>query len=157
MSFRILPLPRADFAPLFGLGAAELARHGVIRVTASGHPGWPCRVSLDDAQPGETLLLLHHTHIADPASPYRSGYAIYVREGAEEAHPEPGAVPPVLTRRPIAVRGFGPGWMLRSAVLAEGEDAVAEAIAATLADPEVAEVHLHNALPGCYAARAVRA
>src|SRR5581483_6788056 len=87
MSFRVSGLSVAEFAPLFGLPETELAIRGIARHTADVSPGFPCRVSLEDAEPGETLLLLNYEHLS-VASPYRSRYAIYVRENAREAQLE---------------------------------------------------------------------
>src|SRR4051794_34013817 len=102
MSFQICGLPVAPFAPLFGLSAAELAGLGIVRHTADQSPGFPCRVSLRDAEPGETLLLLNYQHLA-VAGPYRSSYAIYVREYAQEAAVPVNEVPDVLRRRLLSL------------------------------------------------------
>ena len=75
MTYRIEGLRRADFARLFAMSDAELAAQNALRVTATG-PGYPCRVSLDDAKAGEQLILLNYTS-HDVATPYRSTYAIY--------------------------------------------------------------------------------
>ena len=95
MTFRIHALPPDAFAPLFALSDAELAERNALRRIVTTQPGAPCRVSLADAAPGETVILLNYTHLP-AASPYQSRHAIYVREGAAQAHPEPGAVPEVL-------------------------------------------------------------
>src|SRR5581483_8202710 len=89
MSFRISGLPLAPFAPLFGLSDEELASRSIQRHTADVSPGFPCRVSLQDAAPGETLLLLNYEHLS-VASPYRSRYALYVREGVHVHNAKPG-------------------------------------------------------------------
>ena len=52
MGFRIVGLPVASFAPLFGLPNRELAGLGIVRRIADREPGFPCRVSLRDAEPG---------------------------------------------------------------------------------------------------------
>ena len=44
--------------------------------------GYPCRVSLRDADAGEELILLNHVS-HDVAGPFRTTYAIYVRKDAE--------------------------------------------------------------------------
>ena len=70
-SFEIVGLPAAAFAPLFSLSDAELSRMHARRVLATANPGFPCRVSLSDAEIGDELLLLPYTH--QPAdSPYRA-------------------------------------------------------------------------------------
>jgi len=73
MSFQISALKLAQFAHLIGRSEEELAAYNARRVVADRHPGFPCRVSLLDAQPGETLLLLNYEHLAVD-SPYQSRY-----------------------------------------------------------------------------------
>lgn len=155
MSFRISGLPVASFAPLFGLPDEELARRGIVRHTADRTPGFPCRVSLRDAEPGETLLLLNYEHLP-VASPYRSSHAIYVREFAVEARPARDVVPEVLQRRLLSIRAFDRVGMMKEADVVDGQE-VASAIDRMFGSPEVDYIHLHNAKPGCFAARADRA
>jgi hypothetical protein len=46
------------FTPLFDLSDEELLAMGARRVRVEEKPGTPCRVSLVDAEVGETALLL---------------------------------------------------------------------------------------------------
>jgi hypothetical protein len=155
MSFRISGLPVAPFAPLFGLSDAELAKQAIVRHTADKSPGFPCRVSLRDAEPGETLLLLNYEHLA-VASPYRSSHAIYVREYAEEARVAVNEVPEVLRRRLLSLRAFDKQGMLLDADVVDGREVV-PLIERMLGSREVEYIHVHNAKPGCFAARVDRA
>lgn len=155
MTFRITALDPAPFTPLFGLGDEELAEHHIVRRVADQPVGFPCRVSLADAAVGDTLLLLNYEHLP-AASPYRASHAIYIREGAAAADPAPGEVPEVITRRLISARAFDAAGMMTSADVVPGET-VAATLDAMFADPAVVHVDLHNARPGCFAARAVRA
>lgn len=50
MNYRIVALPVAPFASLFGLNDETLAARGVLRRVADEEPGFPCRVSLQDAE-----------------------------------------------------------------------------------------------------------
>ncbi len=52
MMYRIEGLKRTEFAPLFAMSDSELAEQGAIRMKATG-PGFPCRISLEDARAGE--------------------------------------------------------------------------------------------------------
>ncbi len=71
MKFRFQGLSVAPFQPLFVLGDGELAVRGMRRMIADAKPGFPCRVSLEDAEPGERILLVNFEH--QPAhSPYRA-------------------------------------------------------------------------------------
>ena len=155
MTFRIQALDPAPFAPLFALSDAELATRHIVRRTATESPGFPCRVSLEDAEPGETLLLLPFEHLP-VNSPYRSAHAIYVREAAVRAAPPPGEVPEVITRRLISIRAFDAAGMMTDADVIPGTT-VGERLEAMFADPAVRHIDLHNAKPGCFAARAIRA
>jgi hypothetical protein len=155
MDFRIVALPAAPFVPLFGLPEAQLAARGARRVVADRQSGYPCRVSLRDAAPGETLLLLNHEHLPSPG-PYRSSHAIYVREHALECVPDVNEIPAVLATRLLSVRAFDAAGMMVDAEVSDGQE-VAPLLGRYLEDARVAFVHLHNARPGCYAGRAVRA
>jgi Protein of unknown function (DUF1203) len=153
MTYRIEGLNRSDFASLFAMSAAELSDQGAVRVTADG-PGFPCRISLEDAQAGETLILLNYTS-HDVATPYRSRYAIYVREQATRPSPFVDRTPPVFDGRPLGLRAFDSGGMLRDAALALPGEAD-EKIRALFDNPEIAYIHAHNAAHGCFSARIER-
>jgi hypothetical protein len=150
-TFHISALPLAQFQPLFALSDAELAARGMRRVVADEHPGFPCRVSLEDAQPGESLILLHHVH-HDVDGPYRGSGPIYVRERATPANLAPGEVPDLLRRRLLSLRAYDAAGMLRASEVIEGRE-LAALVAGMLADPDVAYLHAHNARPGCYNCR----
>ena len=57
MDFRITGLPAAPFSALFAMTDEELARHRALRRVCDGKPGFPCRVSLQDAEPGEEVII----------------------------------------------------------------------------------------------------
>ena len=155
MSFRVRGLDPAPFRHLYGLSEAALAAHGVVRRIADERPGYPDRVEVRDAEPGESLLLLNHTH--QPAdSPYRASHAIFVREGAETPLDLVDALPEAMLIRPISLRGFDGAGMMLKADLAEAAG-LAPAIERLLANTHVAYLHAHFAKAGCYAALIERA
>lgn len=155
MTYYIAGLSPVRFAGFIGQPDATLAELGVVRVVADTKPGYPCRVTLEDAEPGESLLLLNFTD-HDVATPYRNSYAIYVREAARQARVVEDAPPPVFDGRPIALRAFDARGMLRGAALALQGDVDAQ-IRTLFARPEIAYLHAHNAAHGCFAARVDRA
>ena len=155
MDFQISPLSPEPFSHLFGQDNEFLAAQGVQRMTVDVSPGYPCRVSLEDARVGESVLLLNYQH-QSAATPYRSSYAIFVREGAEMAAPAVNEVPESLRLRLLSLRAFTAGGMLIDADVVHGRE-VDPALRKLLADERVRYVHIHNAKPGCYAARAERA
>ena len=63
-SFQLIGLSPGPFSHLFSLSAGQLAPLGILRVTADSTPGFPCRVSLEDAEAGERLILLPFEHPA---------------------------------------------------------------------------------------------
>ena len=155
MTYRIQGLSPEPFASLFSMTDAELAGRRALRVTATADRGFPCRVSLEDARAGESLILVHHvSHHVE--TPYRSAYAIYVRETARLPADYIDAVPPVFEGRPMALRGFGDDGLLKAARLALPGQADAE-IRQLFEMDEIATIHAHNAAHGCFAARIDRA
>jgi Protein of unknown function (DUF1203) len=155
MTYRITGLSPTTFETLIGQDDEALAAQGAVRVTATSKPGYPCRISLQDAEPGETLILLNHVS-HDVATPYRSSYAIYVREAARAVGDYVDAVPPVFEGRPLGLRGFDADGMLKTGVLALAGQADAK-IRDVFANPDIAYIHAHNAAHGCFAAKVERA
>jgi hypothetical protein len=154
-TFRLQGLAPEMFAPLFDLDDAQLALHHARRVVATEANAFPCRVSLQDAEPGEELLLLPFAH--QPAdSPYRASGPVFVRRGAQARTLAAGEVPPYVTRRQISLRAYDDQHMMVAGEVVDGA-AVAQRLGALFGDGRVAYVHLHNAKRGCYSCRAVRA
>lgn len=150
MAFRITGLSPAPFQALYGLGDAALSERGVRRMIVDAPNGFPCRITLADAEPGEMVLLLNHEH--QPAdTPFRSRHAIFVREGADSSFDAVDTVPAQLRRRTLSLRAFDWNDMMIDADLCEGADAEA-LIARLLDDPRTAYIHAHFARHGCYAA-----
>lgn len=151
MDFRITGLPPEPFRHLYGLSDEELATHGAKRCVADTKPGFPDRIQLRDAEPGETLLLLNYTH--QPAdNPYRASHAIFVLEGAEAAYDRVGEIPKLMRVRPISMRAFDADDYMIDADIIDGRDAEG-LITQFFADGRVAYIHAHYAKRGCYAAR----
>jgi hypothetical protein len=153
--FQVSPLSSRQFSHLFGKTDEELVALGVTVMTADSKPGFPCRVALRDAEPGERVLLFNHEHQAAD-TPYRSAHAIFVIEGAEDAVIPAGEVPDVMQARTLSVRAFTADHMMTDADLVDGRDA-ATLFERLLADPKVAYLQAHYARRGCYAARIDRA
>jgi hypothetical protein len=154
MAYRIEGLPQEIYAGLLGLQTEELFRRNARRVRADSKPGFPCRVTLEDAEPGESLILFNHVS-HDVPTPFRSAYAIYVREKAEAPACFVDETPPVFAGRALGLRGFDSEGMLRGALLALPGEADAR-IRALFERPEIATIHAHNAAAGCFAAKIVR-
>lgn len=155
MPFQIHALAPEPFQHLFSLNDKELEKHHAMRVTASSRPGYPCRVSLDDAQVGEELILVHYQH-ADIASPYRASHAVYIRRGVEQATLPKNEVPELFSHRLLSLRAFNQKHLMVNADVVDGAK-VDECLNTMFEDPTVDYIHIHYAKPGCFAAKATRA
>lgn len=155
MAFRICGLPADKFASLFAMSDAELAAHKAVRRVADANPGFPCRVGLRDAQKGEEVILVNYRH-QPAASPYQASHAIFVARGSRETFDGVDEVPAQLRSRQLSLRAFNGAGFIVDAALVDGQ-ALEEAIAPLLDNPEVAYVHAHFAKFGCYAALIERA
>lgn len=151
MTYRIQGLEPGEFSEFFAMSTEQLKDRRAMRVIAGETGKYPCRVSLEDAAPGEELVLLHHIHHA-VETPYRSAFAIFVRKAADRAAVYVDRCPPVFAGRPLSLRSFDEGGCLVAARLAMPGEADA-AIREALADPAVAYIDAHNAAHGCFAAR----
>lgn len=153
--FAISGIDPAPFAALYGADDETLAANGVARMTVDAKPGFPCRVTLADADIGTSVLLMNYEH-QPAATPYRQAHAIFVVEGAGAPARFDGVVPDQLAIRTLSVRAYDAAGMMTDADLVEGRD-LESLIARFFADPAVAYLHAHNAKRGCFAARIDRA
>ena len=156
MSFRISSLPLEPFQPLFGLSDEELLKHGARREIADAKPGYPCRVTLADAEPGESLILLNYQHLDEESSPYRAKGPVFVRESATSGAEIVDEVPDYLSRRLLSIRAYDKDGMMLDADVVDGKE-LPGMIAKLFANAGVDYLHAHFAKRGCYAARIDRA
>jgi len=155
MSFQIHALSPAQFEPLFALPDSELTKVRAARIIVEEKPGYPCRVSLADAEIGETVIVVNFQH-QSAESPYKATHAIFVRQNVEQVFPDIDVVPESLKTRLISVRAFDDKHYMINADVVDGSR-LGELIQTMLQNTKVAYLHLHNAKPGCFAARVTRA
>jgi hypothetical protein len=154
MTYRIKGLDPTPYKPLFGLSEIELAERGIIRMTVTKKPSFPCRISLTDRDLGEHVLLLNHVS-HDVMNPYRASHAIFVTEGEERAAEFVDEVPPVFETRILSLRGFDKNGMMQDAILTQPGEADA-GIRELFANSEIETIHAHNAGRGCFSAKIER-
>ena len=155
MPFQLIGVPFDPFAPLFLLTDRELAELDAQRVVAAENPGYPCRVSLADAEVGEELLLVPFAH--QPArTPYKASGPIFVRKSARQRKLAAGVIPDYVRLRQMSVRAYDAAHLMIDAAVCEGEDAAAT-ILAMFDNSDAAYIHLHNAKRGCFSCRVNRA
>jgi Protein of unknown function (DUF1203) len=153
MSFRITGLAAEPFEHYFSMDDTDLRRVGAVRRVVDSKPGFPCRISLTDAEIGDEVLLINFEHLPTD-SPYRSCHAIYIRRN-EERFEATNGIPAMLRSRLLSVRAFDENDMMVDADVVDGAD-VEHVIAAQFANPESLYLHIHFAKYGCFAARVDR-
>lgn len=138
---------------LSGLPAPLHVPDGAVRRVADSSPGWPCRRCLRDAQVGETLLLVtYDPWVVD--SPYRQAGPVFVHEDGCEPWAGPG-LPEQQTSRLLSLRVLdGQGMQVAGDVVPGAQ--LQDRLDRAFAEETTAFVHLHNAGPGCFAARVDR-
>jgi hypothetical protein len=154
-SFQLIALPSQQFVSLFSQADAELHAIGARRMIVDRKPGFPCRVSLADAEVTETVILLPFAH-HDVTSPYRATGPIFVRKGATTATPAAGEIPIMFRHRLLSIRAYDESAMMVGAEVVKGNE-LEGGIERLLANESVSYLHIHNAKPGCYNCRVVRA
>jgi hypothetical protein len=120
-------------------------------------PRLPCRHCLKEAPLNSTVLLVSYQPLVVD-TPYAGRGPVFLCGHACARFEDAGKVPETVASRQINLRAYtASGQMIyRHSRLAQGQEA-GEKVAAMLEDEEVAEVHAHTALHGCYLCRFVRA
>ena len=154
MSFQLIGLPVEPFASLFSLSDQALRALDAQRVVATEKPGFPCRVSLADAEIGEELLLLPYAH-QPAASPYKASGPIFVRRAARQYNHPAGVIPDYVRLRQMSIRAYDAAHLMVDAAVCDGKDA-RPAILCMFDNLDVAYIHLHNAKRGCFSCRVDR-
>jgi hypothetical protein len=155
MKYVVSGLESASFVQLSGLGDDALHAASARRVMADAKPGFPCRVSLEDAEVGETLILLPFAH-HEADTPYSASGPIFIREVALERACIFDKLPEQLCIRLLSIRAYDAQGDMVDADVVEG--AAADPVVRRLLErPEVAFLHVHFARRGRYAARIERA
>ena len=147
-NFQIKSLQEEAFTALFNLDDSTLQQQGIRRIIATAKPGFPCRVSLEDAEPGEEMLLLPYQHHRT-SSPYQSAGPVFIRKAAKTAAPGINEIPFMLQHRLLSLRGYDSNGMMKNALVAEGKS-LAESLHHMFEAEEIAYIHIHNAKAGCY-------
>lgn len=153
-NFKILAL-EDNFDALFQLSNEELNKRGMQRTTVSKYPGTPCRISLQDAPIGEEVILLPHEH-HQTGSPYRASGPIFIRKHVQAAALSENEIPKMLNHRLLSVRAYDAHGFMIEATVCEGAE-LRSTINGLFSDQAIMYLHIHNARPGCYNCKVIRA
>jgi len=154
-SFVVKALQKEELSIFSKLSDRELANRSAHWIRADTNPGYPCRVSLVDAEVGERVLAFSFCH-HDVNSPYRSAGPIFIREKAETARLKINHIPKMLRHRLLSLRAYGSDNMMIGAEVLEGVD-LEDGIDRLFESDKVEFLHIHNANPGCFNCAVYRA
>ena len=153
-NFKIKAIERDLFSGLMGLSDRALERVNARWVIADTKPGYPCRVSLKEAEIGERVLLVPFRH-HDVNSPYRASGPIYIRENAEQAELDVNEIPEILTARLLSIRAYNHNHAMVHAETLQGIG-LENAVRQQFLNGEVSYMQIHNANPGCFSCSVYR-
>ena len=147
-NFKLVALDKSLFEEYFHLSETELAKRGIRKMIVDEFPGFPCRVSLADAEIGEEVILLNFEH-HNVSSPYKTSGPIFVRKTSQTAKPEINEIPKMFNHRLLSVRGFDKNAIMIFADVMQGDN-LKEKLSNILNNKTIDYLHIHNAKPGCY-------
>jgi hypothetical protein len=148
MGFKILALDDNEFESYFNLSDYELEKIGGKRMIVDENPGFPCRVSLEDAKIGEEVILIpfefHKTE-----GPYQAKGPIFIRKGVKTNELKTNEVPVMLNHRLLSFRGYDKNGLMKTAITEKG-DKTKDVIEKIFDIDEIEYIQIHNSSPGCY-------
>lgn len=147
VSFKMFAIEN-KFNHLFNLSEEQLLEKGMVKMIVDKNPGYPCRVTLEDAEIGEEVLLFpfeyHKTN-----SPYKGSGPIYIRKNAEKVNLAINEIPEMLFKRLQSLRVYDKNGMMIDAKTLEGK-AIKKEIEIIFKNDVASYIQIHNANPGCY-------
>ena len=111
-------------------------------------PSYPCRVSLEDADIGEEVILIPYEHHS-VTSPYKARGPIFIRKNAKNSNLAINEIPSILTHRLLSLRVYDKNAMMIDAYTIEGKELVGT-INDIFNNEKAVYIHIHNSSPGCY-------
>ena len=141
-------LKSEKFSEYFNMSTSELSSVGAYTFTADKSPCYPCRVSLQDAKVGETVLAITHEHHA-VSGPYRSSGPIFVRKNADTVVCSKNTIPDMLLHRALSVRAYDSESLMIAADTISGKD-LEVTLSNQLLNESVEYIHIHNSGAGCF-------
>lgn len=153
--FKFIALDKKEFDLLMNLNDEDLEKHQSKWMTVDENPGYPCRVSLEDAKIGERVLFLPYWH-HDVKSAYKAMGTILVRESAKTTKLLVNQVPQMLLHRLLSIKAYDAKNMMVGHDIAEGSE-LGVKLKEQFKKIKVEYIHLHYASPGCFCCTVNRA
>ena len=147
-NFQIHSINAEEINSLLNLGENELKKLNIVKSIVDEKPGYPCRLSLQDAEIGEEVLLFTYEH-HKVKSPYQSSGPIFIRTNAKKAALPKNEIPLMLRHRLLSLRIYDKDAMMIDARTVKG-DILEDTLQDILTNTQVEYMHIHNSGPGCY-------
>src|SRR5215475_5943974 len=151
-SYQIVPIETAVAERVRHNRVDELGRAVVVQVADSG--GYPCRHCLEDAVPGERMILFSHSPFTT-GGPYKEFGPIFVHERSCVRRTPSAEIPEQMRKRLLALRGYDADGNMLDADVVDGRQ-VESLLFKLFARDDVAFVHVRNARAGCFSCAIVR-
>lgn len=147
INYVVSGLDALEFEGLFKLNADELAKMGATREKVTVKPGYPCVISLEDAEVGEEVILMPYEHISSN-SPYQSKGPVFVRQNVSKATYH-NSIPENLKQRTLSIRVYDDEDLMVNARTIDGT-ALEEFIQEAFQNPAAKYIQVHISSPGCF-------
>ena len=147
-NFIIKPIKKSTFAEYLNQSQEQLAKVNTKWLIADSRPGYPCRVSLKEAEVGERVLLVPYKY-HNVKSPYQASGPIFIRENAETAELNINEIPEILAERLLSVRAYNIESLMIHAETVQGAD-LEDVIRNQFLNSSITYLQIHNANPGCF-------
>ena len=146
--FQVQAIEAPTVQHFFELDDQQLAAQGALRKIVDQKPGFPCRISLKDAEIGEEVILFPYAHHTVD-SPYQASGPVFIRRGVATASLALNELPEMLWNRYLSLRAYDNQGMMIDARTIHGAQ-LSETIQQVFDLPSVIYIQVHNAGPGCY-------
>ena len=154
-NFKFIAVDKKEFDLFMNLNDEELEAHQAKWLTVDEYPGYPCRVSLEDARIGERVLFLPYWH-HDVKSAYKAMGTVLVRENANTTKLQVNQVPQMLLHRLLSIKAYDSNNMMVDHDIAQGSE-LEYKLKEQFKNINVEYIHLHYASPGCFCSQVNRA
>lgn len=148
INFKFYSLDKKQFDEFFEMSKNELDKLNIRKIIVEEKPGYPCRVSLQDAEIGEEVLLMSYNHIINK-SLFDSKGPIFIRKNAQNKEFKVNEIPLMFNHRILSLRGYDIDYMMIYAATIKGS-VLKETINTAFENEKVNFIHIHNSSPGCY-------
>ena len=148
INFQVIGIQAEEIQSLLNLKESNLDKLNIRKMIVDENPGYPCRLSLEDARIGEEVLLFNYEH-HKVNSPYQASGPVFVRIAAKAANLQQNELPIMLYHRLLSLRIYNKEAMMIDARTIQGEQ-LKDTIQAVFLNDKAQYIQVHNSSPGCY-------